>query len=135
LYRNTGGEIQPATVRAVCYRLFVAGAIASMAKSETQKVSRLLTTGRENGNIPWEWIVDETREVESTPCWADPASFAHSVMRGYRRDKWAAQPSRIEVWSGKGTVRRTLAPVLREFERKSIMHAVSSWNDLKASIA
>jgi hypothetical protein len=46
-------EIQPATVRAVCYRLFVARLIPSMAKTETNKVSRLLTLAREDDEIPW----------------------------------------------------------------------------------
>ena len=32
-------EIQPATVRAVCYRLFVAGLIDSMEKRNTSRVS------------------------------------------------------------------------------------------------
>src|SRR2546423_15554010 len=32
-------EIQPATVRAVCYRLFIAGLIQHMGKNETNKVS------------------------------------------------------------------------------------------------
>jgi hypothetical protein len=36
-------QIQPASVRAVCYQLFTRGAIASMKTAETQKVSRLLT--------------------------------------------------------------------------------------------
>jgi hypothetical protein len=31
-------QIQPATVRAVCYRLFVAGVIGSMTKAETNRV-------------------------------------------------------------------------------------------------
>src|SRR5690606_34476511 len=33
-------EIQPATVRAVCYRLFTAGLIPDMGKASTDKVSR-----------------------------------------------------------------------------------------------
>jgi hypothetical protein len=37
-------EIQPASVRAVCYRLFTLGIIDSMAKSETNKVSSGETT-------------------------------------------------------------------------------------------
>jgi hypothetical protein len=57
-------EIQPATVRAVCYRLFTSKLIDSMRKNETNKISRLLTIARENEEIPWEWIVDETREPE-----------------------------------------------------------------------
>ena len=57
-------EIQPATVRAVCYRLFTQNLIDSMAKNETAKVSRLLTIAREGGDIPWSHIVDETRALE-----------------------------------------------------------------------
>jgi hypothetical protein len=109
-------EIQPATVRAVCYRFFTMGLIASMLKRETNKVSRQLTDARENGWLPWGWIVDETRGVEAAPTWADPAAFAEAVTRGHRRNKWAAQPVRIEVWSEKGTVRGRLAPVLNQYE-------------------
>jgi hypothetical protein len=57
-------EIRPASVRAVCYRLFVAGRTPSMAKAETNRMSRLLTIARERGEIPWFWIVDETRKAE-----------------------------------------------------------------------
>jgi hypothetical protein len=108
-------KIEPATVRAVCYKLFVAGLIDSMAKSETNKISRLLTLAREKGEIPWKWIVDETREAEYAPTWADPQAYAQATVRSYRRDYWSLQPTRIEVWSEKGTVRGTLAPVLDEY--------------------
>jgi hypothetical protein len=62
-------EIQPATVRAVCYRLFTLGLIESMAKTCTNRVSTQLVDAREQGLIPWEWVVDETREVERAPTW------------------------------------------------------------------
>ena len=109
------GEIQPATVRAVCYRMFVAGRISRMAKNETNKVSRLLTTAREKGLIPWDWIVDETREAEHAATWRSPAQIVAAAVRTYRRDHWQAQPCWLEVWSEKGTVRGTLAPVLNEY--------------------
>ena len=35
-----------------------------------------------------------------------------SVERSYRRDRWADQPEWVEIWSEKGTVRGTIAPVL-----------------------
>lgn len=108
-------EIQPATVRAVCYRLFVAGHIDSMDRKETRSVSRILVDAREREEIPWEWIVDETREAEYQGTWADPMSFAGAALRSFRRDRWQYQPVRVEVWSEKGTVRGTLAPVLREY--------------------
>jgi hypothetical protein len=105
----------PTTVRGVCYRLFVDGVIPSMAKNETARVSRLLTDAREDGTIPWSWIVDETREVERVSSWQDPAAFVRTVRRSYRRDFWADQPERVEVWSEKGTIRGVLKPVLDEY--------------------
>jgi hypothetical protein len=107
--------IQPASVRAVCYQLFTRGLINSMSKNNTNRISRQLTDAREAGDIPWEWIVDETREAERISSWANPAGFVESVRRAYRKDHWELQPTRIEVWSEKGTVRGTVAPVLNEY--------------------
>ncbi len=108
-------EIQPASVRAVCYRLFALGVIESMAKGETNKVSTQLTWARETGRIPWPWVVDETREPERVSAWEDPAAYVEAVKRSYRRDRWTDQPDWIEIWSEKGTIRGTLAPVLQEY--------------------
>src|SRR6266511_2414167 len=84
-------EIQPASVRAVCYRLFAAGVVPDMSKASTQRVSAQLVDAREREWIPWEWIVDETREPERVPSWADPAVFHQSITRQYRRNRWAQQ--------------------------------------------
>lgn len=109
-------EIQPASVRAVCYQLFVRGAIRGMDKVSTNRVGALLTRAREEEEIPWEWIVQEGRAIERVASWHDPADFARSVQGAYRRNKWDGQPTRIIVVSEKGTVRGTLAPVLDQFE-------------------
>ena len=37
------------------------------------------------------------------------------MLRDFRRDRWQYQQARVEVWSEKGTVRGTLAPVLYEY--------------------
>jgi hypothetical protein len=108
-------EIQPASVRATCYKLFTLGMITSMVKSETNRVSTQLTWARETGVIPWNWIVDETRAPERISAWKDPAAFVETVKRSYRRNNWADQPERIEVWSEKATIGGILAPVLREY--------------------
>ncbi|HJN17464.1 MAG TPA: hypothetical protein QGH10_18305 [Armatimonadota bacterium] len=108
-------EIQPASVRAVCYRLFTSDSIASMSKNETNKVSTQLTWAREQGLIPWDWIVDETRAPERVSAWEDPNAYIEVVKRSYRRDRWTDQPDWVEVWSEKGTIRGTLAPVLDDY--------------------
>ena len=108
-------EIQPASVRAVCYRLFTMGIIPNMSKGSTGKVSKQLVYARENSIIPWEWIVDETRAAERVLTWTDSDERINAAVRNYRRDYWQEQPYRIEVWSEKGTVRGTLAPILDEY--------------------
>ena len=63
---------RPITGRGVGYKLFTAGLIPSMANPEMQRVYRLLKVAREQGYIPWGWIVDETRSLERTATWDDP---------------------------------------------------------------
>jgi hypothetical protein len=108
--------IQPCSVRALAYQLFNRKLIASMSKQDTAKVSRLSVIAREEGTLPWEWIVDSTRNEERVATWADPAAYGRAVMRSYRRNKWDAQPCHVAVWSEKGTVEGTLRPVLEKYE-------------------
>jgi hypothetical protein len=118
---------RPITGRGVGYKLFTAGLIPSMARSEMQRVYRLLKEAREQGLIPWEWIVDETRSLERTSTWANPTEYAKCVARSYRRNFWDQQPTRCAVWSEKGTVRGVLAPVLDRYAVGfRVMHGFSS---------
>jgi hypothetical protein len=103
----------PITGRGVGYKLFTAGLIASM--SDMKKVYRLLKEAREEGIIPWDWIVDEGRQLEKVSAWQDPEQYTRCVINGYRRDYWNQQPRRVEVWSEKGTVRGVLQPALDEY--------------------
>jgi hypothetical protein len=117
----------PITGRGVGYKLFSTGLIPSMARKEMQRVYRLLKQARERGDIPWEWIVDETRELEKVSTWANPANYARTVARSYRRDFWDQQPIRVMVVSEKGTVRGLLRPVLDDFAVGfQVMHGFSS---------
>jgi hypothetical protein len=118
---------QPITGRGVGYKLFTTGLIPSVETKEMQRVYRLLKQAREQGQIPWEWIVDETRSLERVSTWANPAAYARCVARSYRRDFWNQQPVRCEVWSEKGTVRGVLQPVLDHYAVGfRVMHGFSS---------
>jgi hypothetical protein len=118
---------QPITGRGIGYKLFTSNLIPSMATNEMQRVYRLLKEAREQGTIPWEWIVDETRELERVATWANPASYARCVAQSYRRNFWDQQPVRVIVVSAKGTVRGLLRPVLDYFAVGfQVMHGFSS---------
>jgi hypothetical protein len=107
--------MQPITGRGIGYKLFTAKLIPSMATKEMAKVYRLLRKAREQGDIPWHWIVDETREIERVSTWDNPADYVRTVMRAYRRDFWNQQPHRVLVASEKGTVRGVVKSVLDQF--------------------
>lgn len=125
--RDELAMIQPASVRAVCYRLFIRGVIPNMAKGSTDRVSRALTWAREQGIVPWAWIVDEARETEALATWDGLAEYADAVARSYRRDRWVQQPHRVELLSEKGTVRGTLRAVLDRYAVPlRVMHGFTS---------
>ena len=73
---------QPITGRGIGYKLFTAGLIPSMERKEMQRVYRLLKEAREQGDIPWEWIVDETRAIERVSTWDDPEEYARVLRPG-----------------------------------------------------
>src|SRR5262245_28553439 len=125
--RDLAEAAQPITGRGIGYKLFTAGLIPSMARSEMARIYRPLKEARERDLILWDWIVDETRSLERTSTWANPAAYARAVARSYRRDFWDQQPVRVEVWSEKGTVRGVLAPVLDHYAVGfRVMHGFSS---------
>src|SRR5262249_11882797 len=108
-------EMNPITGRGVGYKLFAAGLIPSMSTKDMNRVCRLLREAREEEEIPWDWIVDESRSLEKVAAWTDVNQFLHCAMRQYRWDFWEQQPERVEVWSEKGTVRGVLQPVLDDY--------------------
>jgi len=126
-------EIQPCSVRAVCYRLFTEKLIKGMDKNSTGAVGKQLVYARESGLIPWGWIVDETREAETISSWSSPESIIRVAVDQYRKDYWAMQPRRVEVWSEKGTVRGTVAPILKKYGVTfMVMHGYGSATSLNA---
>ena len=76
--REIAQAMQPITGRGIGYKLFTRGLIESMSRGEMAKVYRLLLTAREQGIIPWDWIVDETRELERVATWDDPEDYART---------------------------------------------------------
>ena len=80
-----------------------------------QRVYRLLKEARERGDIPWEWIVDETRALERASTWDDPAEYARC-----RRAILSPRFLEPAAPSGPSLVReghraRRLAPVLDQY--------------------
>jgi hypothetical protein len=91
--REIAEEFKPISGRGIGYKLFSRGLIDGMAR--IPKVYRDLTNARKDGIIPWEWIVDETRDLEKTGVWKNGAMFASNYF--YRRDLWQTQRTQARV--------------------------------------
>lgn len=108
-------ERAPITVRGICYALFVRGLIPSMERNNTNKVSRILTRMREEDDIDWRLIVDDSRKVQHYHGWDDTDEAIRYTIEGYRRDYWQDQPTVVEVWAEKATVQGVLGPIIYEY--------------------
>jgi hypothetical protein len=85
------------TVRQLYYQ-FVARGIIPNRDSEYQKLKGIVNDARLAGLLDWDHIVDRGRYIRSLPHWNDPTGMIRSAAQQFRTDKWARQPTRIEVW-------------------------------------
>jgi hypothetical protein len=103
-------EANPQTVRQVFYALTVRGVIRKAEAEYQRTVIRLLTEMREAGEIPFDWIADNTRWMRKPTTFTGLNACLKSTSNFYRRDLWAAMPVYVEVWCEKDA----LAGVLLE---------------------
>jgi hypothetical protein len=61
-------------------------------------VVRLLTEMREAGEIPFDWIADNTRLMRKPSSFTGIEHCLKSSAEFYRRNLWAAMPVYVEVW-------------------------------------
>jgi hypothetical protein len=88
----------PQTVRQVFYALTVRGVINKAEIEYQRTVVRLLAEMREAGEIPFEWIADNTRWMRKPTTFTGLNSCLNSTAKFYRRNLWAAMPVYVEVW-------------------------------------
>jgi hypothetical protein len=91
----------PQTVRQVFYALTVRGVVKKAETEYQQTVIRLLVAMREAGEIPFDWIADNTRWMRKPATFIGLDSCLNNTARFYRRDLWAAAPVYVEVWCEK----------------------------------
>jgi hypothetical protein len=64
-------------------------------------VIRLLSEMRRDGDIPWEWIVDESRRTRRTQTFDNVTDALNDSARYYRRSALRDCDVYIEIWSEK----------------------------------
>lgn len=85
------------TLRQLYYQ-FVARGFIPNKQTEYKRLGSVINDARLAGLLDWNYIVDRTRNLRGLSHWDNPESVIQSAAHGYRTDRWADQPYRVEVW-------------------------------------
>lgn len=107
---------QPLTVRQLFYRLVVIGAIIKTQAEYKSNVCRLVGKMREEGDLPWHWIVDETRWQRKPESWCSLSKMLEYQQDFYRRDLWNDQGVYVEIWCESDSAAGVLYPITSKWD-------------------
>ena len=91
----------PLTLRGLFYRVVSAGWLPSTDKQHYNRIGRVLKTLREQGIVPFEWIVANLRSTVKPSSWSGLNDYAESVRDWYRKDFWANLPDYVHIFCEK----------------------------------
>lgn len=110
-YRAQGYEL---TLRQLYYQFVSRGLLPNTPK-DYKRLGDIVSDGRLAGLIDWLAIVDRTRNLRALSHWRSPSEIVEVCAAQFRVDKWARQPSYVEVWVEKealaGVVERACTPL------------------------
>lgn len=101
------------TLRQLYYQFVARGFIANKLQ-EYKRLGSIINDARLAGLIDWEAIEDRTRNLESLSTWSSPQALVKAAAEQYRRDLWADQEVRPEVWIEKDALTGVIEPVCEE---------------------
>ena len=85
------------TLRQLYYQ-FVSRDLIRNNQREYKRLGSIINDARLAGLIDWDAIEDRTRSLKGNSHWKSPSDIVDAAASGYRIDKWADQPYRVEVW-------------------------------------
>jgi hypothetical protein len=104
------------TVRQVFYQLVVRGVIEKSEKEYQGTVIRLLGEMRLDGELPFNWIVDESRRRRITETYDNLTEAVDACAEFYRRSALREAPDYIEIWCEKDALAGLLWDVTSEYD-------------------
>jgi hypothetical protein len=106
----------PMTVRQVFYQLVARGVIDKTEQQYQGTVIRLMTEMRLAGDLPYNWVVDESRRARITQTYDDVADAIEQTVRFYRRSALKQSDDYLEVWCEKDALAGSLWDVTSEYD-------------------
>lgn len=109
-------EDPPMTVRQVFYQLVTRDVIEKTEKEYKNVVVRLLTEMRLSGEVPWAWIVDQSRRRRLNRTFSNIGEAADDAARLYRKSALTLSEQYVEVWCEKEALAGIIGDVTDEFD-------------------
>ena len=108
-------EQQPMTVRQVFYRATVRG-IGEKTEDGYSKVQRMLADMRRDGELPYDWIADNTRWMRKPRTFGGPEEALRRTVKTYRKALWRDADAYVEIWLEKDALAGVVYDVTNEFD-------------------
>jgi len=109
-------EDPPMTVRQVFYQLVSRGVIEKSEQQYQGTVIRLMTDMRLSGDLPYHWVVDESRRVRITQTFDNVTDAIEHTAKFYRRSALAASDDYLEIWCEKDALAGSLWHVTSDYD-------------------
>ena len=103
------------TLRQLYYQ-FVARDLLDNTLRSYKRLGSIVNDGRLAGLIDWDSITDRTRNLQANSHWETPGEIIESAAHSYRRDLWADQDHRVEVWIEKDALIGVIEGPCRELD-------------------
>lgn len=103
------------TLRQLYYQ-FVARDVIANRQTEYKRLGGIINDARLAGLLDWDYIVDRTRNLRGLSHWDNPHSVIRSAASGYRTERWADQPHRVDVWIEKDALVGVIANVCQRYD-------------------
>ena len=110
------GDDPPMTVRQVFYQLVARGVIEKSEQQYQGTVIRLMTEMRLSGDLPYDWVVDESRRVRITETFDNVADAIERTAKFYRRSALAGCDDYLEIWCEKDALAGSLWDVTSDYD-------------------
>jgi hypothetical protein len=108
---------KPMTVRQVFYQATVRG-LVEKSESGYDKVQSDLVMMRQDGTVPWGWVVDHTRMQRKPRTFNSMTEAMEEAARLYRKNLWRNTPCYVEIWLEKDALAGVIFPVTEEYDVK-----------------
>jgi hypothetical protein len=113
LFKETGLRL---SVRQIYYQLASRKYISLDSRKSYRAVQRLMAKLRYEGAIPYNWVVDRTRQPIDVSSWNGTTDFFETVREAYRKSLWQSQPDYVELWLEKDALSGFFSPITSKFQ-------------------